>query len=191
MDELPRAGWRAGTGVATPAWHAAGPVRRTRRGCGSGSSCSPAELPSPSSRRHRLVPNGRTRHSAALDAPRVLWCITGQGAGIEPQCRFRMGPAAITLAASILAGAETQRMAPGIRAIETHQNGADVYRFVRRFPADQPDNRTAQNTVQYADDRVVVFQDERQVVVIQPPRMLERAGPPAGADPAQRGAAQP
>ena len=147
--------------------------------------------------------------------------------------------AALMLAASILAGAETQKIAPEIKYIvtcyngsldsgslcsgenfqpdgvmygkggmtcgyagkvseiswqfEKHENGADVYRFVRRFPADQPDNSTEQKTVQYADDRVVVFQDESQVVVIQPPRMLKLrpAGPPVGADPAPRGATQP
>ena len=48
----------------------------------------------------------------------------------------------------------------------------DIYRFVRRFPV-EPDDPTTNpttttNTVEFSDSRVVVFQDEFQVWVIEP-----------------------
>lgn len=46
----------------------------------------------------------------------------------------------------------------------------DVYLFTRRFPSDTPAAHTTSKTVEFRDHRVVVFEDEAQVIVIEPPQ---------------------
>ncbi len=46
----------------------------------------------------------------------------------------------------------------------------DVYRFTRRFPSDTATTSTTSKTVQFSDTRVVVFEDNAQTVVIEPPK---------------------
>jgi hypothetical protein len=48
--------------------------------------------------------------------------------------------------------------------------GADVYQISRRFPADAPRSSTTTKTIRFAGKRLVVFEDEYQVVVIEPPK---------------------
>jgi hypothetical protein len=45
----------------------------------------------------------------------------------------------------------------------------DVYRFTRRFPSDTAAAGTTSKTVEFGESRVVVFEDQVQVVVIEPP----------------------
>jgi hypothetical protein len=45
----------------------------------------------------------------------------------------------------------------------------DVYRFTRRFPVDTAAVSTTNQTVEFSDRRVVVFEDAFQVVVMEPP----------------------
>ncbi len=45
----------------------------------------------------------------------------------------------------------------------------DVYRFTRRFPADVGATSTKTKAVKFSNTRVIVFQDKRQTVVIEPP----------------------
>jgi hypothetical protein len=72
-----------------------------------------------------------------------------------------------------------------------HKNDADVYRFTRRPSASKPESPTEQKTIEFKGQRIVIFQDENQVVTIETPRPEEKAEPAAGADSAERGAAQP
>ena len=53
--------------------------------------------------------------------------------------------------------------------VERHGD-KDVYRFTRRFPSDTSAASTTSKSVEFKDARVVVFQDEYQVVVIEPPK---------------------
>jgi len=53
--------------------------------------------------------------------------------------------------------------------IERREAG-DVYRFTRRFPLDTADISTTTKDVEFNDGRVIVFEDEFQVVVIEPPQ---------------------
>lgn len=46
----------------------------------------------------------------------------------------------------------------------------DVYRFTRRFPSDTAAVSTTTQDVEFSDGRVVVFEDEFQVIVIEPPK---------------------
>lgn len=46
----------------------------------------------------------------------------------------------------------------------------DVYRFTRRFPSDTATVTTTSKEVEFSDRRVIVFEDEFQVVVIEPPK---------------------
>jgi hypothetical protein len=46
----------------------------------------------------------------------------------------------------------------------------DVYRFTRRFPSDSPAPNTTSKTVEFSDRRVIVFGDQAQVIVIEPPK---------------------
>jgi hypothetical protein len=46
----------------------------------------------------------------------------------------------------------------------------DVYRFTRRFPSDTPTPSTTNKTVEFNNSRVVVFEDQFQAVVIEPPK---------------------
>lgn len=50
------------------------------------------------------------------------------------------------------------------------RGAGDVYRFTRRFPSDTAAVSTADKTVEFRDGRVIVFEDEFQVVVIEPPK---------------------
>ena len=51
-----------------------------------------------------------------------------------------------------------------------HYGDKDIYRFTRRFPADTAEAATTAKSVEFSDQRVIVFQDTNQVVVIQPPK---------------------
>jgi hypothetical protein len=53
--------------------------------------------------------------------------------------------------------------------IERREAG-DVYRFTRRFPLNTADVSTTTKDVEFNDGRVIVFEDEFQVVVIEPPQ---------------------
>ena len=46
----------------------------------------------------------------------------------------------------------------------------EVYRFTRRFPSDTAAVSTTTKDVEFSDDRVIVFEDDYQVVVIEPPK---------------------
>lgn len=46
----------------------------------------------------------------------------------------------------------------------------DVYRFTRRFPSDTAAASTATKDVEFSNGRVIVFEDEYQVIVIEPPK---------------------
>ena len=46
----------------------------------------------------------------------------------------------------------------------------DVYQFTRRFPSDTPAPGTTSKTVEFSDRRVIVFDDQAQVIVIEPPK---------------------
>ncbi|MFO1043007.1 MAG: hypothetical protein U0941_14550 [Planctomycetaceae bacterium] len=50
------------------------------------------------------------------------------------------------------------------------RNDKDVYRFTRRFPLDTADVSTTKKTVEFSDRRVVVFEDNVQAIVIEPPK---------------------
>lgn len=50
----------------------------------------------------------------------------------------------------------------------------DVYRFTRRFPTDTSATTTSSKSVEFSDKRVIVFQDELQAVVIEPPKQGPR-----------------
>jgi hypothetical protein len=54
-----------------------------------------------------------------------------------------------------------------------YQGPADVYRVSRRFPADKPGAVTVTNWTVYYGKRVAVFQDQDQVIVVEPPRKKE------------------
>jgi hypothetical protein len=45
----------------------------------------------------------------------------------------------------------------------------DVYQFTRRFPADGGNPSTTSKVVEYTGNRVIVFKDKWQVIVIEPP----------------------
>lgn len=47
---------------------------------------------------------------------------------------------------------------------------SDVYRFTRRFPSDTATASTTTRDVEFSNGRVVVFEDEYQVIVIEPPK---------------------
>ena len=47
---------------------------------------------------------------------------------------------------------------------------ADVYRMTRRFPADTSDAVTTTNTVSFTGKRVVAFEDNYQVIVMEAPK---------------------
>ncbi len=46
--------------------------------------------------------------------------------------------------------------------------GADVYEITRRFPADAPQSETVTKKVKFEGKRIVVFEDQYQVVVLDP-----------------------
>ena len=46
----------------------------------------------------------------------------------------------------------------------------DVYSFARRFPVDAADVSTSRKEVEFSTRRVLVFQDEHQAIVIDPPK---------------------
>ena len=48
------------------------------------------------------------------------------------------------------------------------KDGSDYYRMTRRFPADSRDATTEAKTVRFSGQRVVVFRDAYQVVVMDP-----------------------
>ena len=50
------------------------------------------------------------------------------------------------------------------------RNDKDVYRFIRRYPSGTATVSMTSKTVEFSDSRVVVFEDEAQVVVIEPPK---------------------
>jgi preprotein translocase subunit SecD len=54
------------------------------------------------------------------------------------------------------------------------QGDKDVYRFTRRFPVDGLPTTVKSNGVEFAGARVVVFQDQWQVVVMEPDAEMER-----------------
>jgi hypothetical protein len=54
-------------------------------------------------------------------------------------------------------------------AFVEQRGGKDAYRFTRRFPADGDAPSTATKVIEFSDSRIVVFEDEFQVVVIGPP----------------------
>lgn len=47
---------------------------------------------------------------------------------------------------------------------------ADLYRMVRRFPLDTPNERTTTNSIEFTGKRVTVFEDVDQVVVMETPK---------------------
>lgn len=48
------------------------------------------------------------------------------------------------------------------------ESGADVYQVSRRFPADAPQSMTVTKTIRFTGSRVVVFEDQYQVIVFDP-----------------------
>ena len=48
------------------------------------------------------------------------------------------------------------------------QGSNDVYQFSRRFPSDKPENTTTGKTVEFSGQRVIIFEDEFQSIVIDP-----------------------
>lgn len=50
------------------------------------------------------------------------------------------------------------------------RGAGDVYRFTRRFPVDTAAVSSTEKTVEFRDGRVIVFEDEFQVVVIETPK---------------------
>jgi hypothetical protein len=46
----------------------------------------------------------------------------------------------------------------------------DAYRISRRFPVDAPATTTTQKEVEFAGDRVKVFEDESQCIIMDKPR---------------------
>jgi hypothetical protein len=49
------------------------------------------------------------------------------------------------------------------------REGKDRYRFTRRFPIDTPATNTERKEVEFAGDRVKVFEDDSQCIVIERP----------------------
>ena len=47
---------------------------------------------------------------------------------------------------------------------------ADVYRVIRRFPADTQNAVTTTNTVYFTGNRITVFEDKYQVIVMERPK---------------------
>ncbi|MDE3100373.1 MAG: hypothetical protein KGJ88_12955 [Verrucomicrobiota bacterium] len=60
---------------------------------------------------------------------------------------------------------------------------ADVYRITRRFPSDMTDAVTTTNTVLFTGNRVTVFKDKYQVIVMEPPKDLKTKQPNTSLDP--------
>jgi hypothetical protein len=58
------------------------------------------------------------------------------------------------------------------------KGNADVYAFTRLFPADKAESKTEHKTVEFSGDRVTVFEDTFQVIVIQGPKAKEKAEQP-------------
>ena len=50
------------------------------------------------------------------------------------------------------------------------RGSTDVYKFTRRFPSDTPSAKTTTKTVEFSDRRVIVFEDESQVIVLEQPK---------------------
>ncbi len=48
------------------------------------------------------------------------------------------------------------------------ENGADVYRISRRFPADGRQSETVTKKIKFTGKRTIVFEDQYQVIVIDP-----------------------
>ena len=46
----------------------------------------------------------------------------------------------------------------------------DVYRVTRKFPSDTPRANVTSKLVEFHDSRVIVFEDESQAVVMEPPK---------------------
>ena len=46
----------------------------------------------------------------------------------------------------------------------------DVYHFTRRFPADAADAAVSSKDVEFSDQRVVIFTDTHQTILIEPPK---------------------
>ena len=46
----------------------------------------------------------------------------------------------------------------------------DVYHFTRRLPLDAVDVVTSSKDVEFNDRRVVIFKDEHQTILIEPPK---------------------
>ena len=53
--------------------------------------------------------------------------------------------------------------------IDSGEKG-DYYELTRVFPADTEDARTYKKKIHYKGERVVVFEDNSQVIVIEPPK---------------------
>lgn len=49
------------------------------------------------------------------------------------------------------------------------RGSSDLYRFTRRFPSDTAAVSTTSRNVEFSDKRVIVFQDQFQAIVIEPP----------------------
>ena len=50
------------------------------------------------------------------------------------------------------------------------RDGKDVYAFTRRFPIETPETATATKQIQFSGERLTVFEDKFQVIVIQSPK---------------------
>lgn len=49
------------------------------------------------------------------------------------------------------------------------RDGKDVFNFTRRFPIETPETATATKQISFGGERVTVFEDKFQVIVIQGP----------------------
>lgn len=52
--------------------------------------------------------------------------------------------------------------------------GADVYQITRRFPADAPRSETVTKKIKFEGKRIVVFEDQYQVVVLDPAKETKK-----------------
>ena len=52
--------------------------------------------------------------------------------------------------------------------------GADVYQITRRFPADAPQSETITKKIKFEGRRIVVFEDQYQVVVLDPAKEAKK-----------------
>ncbi len=52
--------------------------------------------------------------------------------------------------------------------------GADVYQITRRFPADAPHSETVTKKIKFEGKRIVVLEDQYQVVVLDPAKEAKK-----------------